>query len=560
MSDTENVLLAAVNSQFIHSNTAVYYLYQILIQNNIEADVKSFSINDDKHDILSEILESKPKVVCFSCYIWNISYVYDLCKALRRIDKKIKIILGGPEVTYEPAEAFIQSGADLLVLGEGESVIVSAVLAMLNDEWPTCPGCYYESEGTIINTGIAVTDELGKIPSPFTDFMMEKERNKLIYYEASRGCPFNCIYCLSSATTGVRYFPLERIFSDLNTILRYSLKVVKFTDRSFNANQVRTLEILDFLKNVKTETCFHLEIFPAGLTDKVTETLAIMPKGRVQLEAGIQSVNPITLEASGRIQDAIKAISNMKKLTGNENMHIHLDLIAGLPFEGLESFENSFNKTIDAKPHVLQVGFLKLLKGTTARNIEGYEYEDSPPYEVLVTPWLTFIELSEIKQIEKLIDLFYNTGRFRTYLAYMHEKAGNPYHVYKELALYLNENNFSLKGISKKNKYAALAGFADKDSIAIEHLRYDYMTSYSSKDIPEFLGETFSKEMVFEHLKNDAIVREVFAEQEITSPKKLYKMCNVSRFNYGKESVVFFFNYSCRDKVTDLYSAIPIQI
>ncbi len=560
MSATKNVLLAAVNSKFIHSNTAVYYLRQILVQNNIEADVKSFSINDEKHDILSGILESKPKVVCFSCYIWNITYVYDLCNALRKIDKKIKIIIGGPEVTYEPAEALNQSGADLIVRGEGESVIVSAVQAMLNDELPKCVGCYYKSDGNIIDTGIAVTNDLGKIPTPFTEFMMEKEQNKLIYYEASRGCPFNCVYCLSSATKGVRYFPIERIFSDLKAVLSYSPKVVKFTDRSFNANQPRTLEILGFLKNIKTETCFHLEIFPAGLTDKVIEDLAGMPKGRVQLEAGIQSVNPITLEASGRIQDAIRAISNMKQLMENENMHIHLDLIAGLPFEGLKSFENSFNKTIEAKPHVLQLGFLKLLKGTAARKIEGYEYEDSPPYEVLANPWLTFMELNEIKQIEKIIDLFYNTGRFRTHLIYMHQKASSPYDFYKELAQYLIKNNISLKGISKMNKYAALAGFADGDSTAIEYLRYDYMSSYSSKDIPDFLGVSFTKEMVFEYLKNDGNVRMQFPEQEKASPKKLYKMCNISRFAFGKELVVCFFKYDYRDKVTGLFPANSIQI
>lgn len=560
MLDIKNVLLVAVNSKYIHSNTAIYYLYEILAQNKIEAEVKSFSINDDIHDALSEIIQNKPKVVCFSCYIWNISFIYDLCNSLKKIDKEIKIILGGPEVTYEPGEALKNCTADLLVRGEGETVIVGAVKSMLNNDQPTVKGCYYKSDKSIIDTGIAVTEELGAIPTPYTAFMMEKENNKLIYYEASRGCPFNCIYCLSSATTGVRYFPLERVFKELKTIISYSPKVIKFTDRSFNSNQPRTLNILSFLENLKTETCFHLEIFPGGLTEKVMNALKGMPKGRVQLEAGIQSINPVTLEASGRIQDAIKAISNMQQLMIGENMHIHLDLISGLPYEGIESFENSFNKTIYAKPHVLQVGFLKLLKGTAARNIKGYKYDDSPPYEVLSTPWLTFSELSEIKQIEKIIDLFYNTGRFRTYLEYMHKKSGNPFGFYKEFVNYLVENKISLKAISRENKYSALVGFSKNDNVAIEHLRYDYMSSYSSKNIPEFLGKAFSKEIVFEYLKNDENIQEVLENHEKISSKKLYKKRNIGQFKFENESVVYLFNYDYRDKVTDLFSAISIQI
>ncbi len=561
MSDNGKVLLAAVNSQFIHSNTAVYYLRGELVSDGFDADIKSFSINDDKLDILNEILHSNPKVVCFSCYIWNISMIYELCADIKKIDKGIRIVLGGPEVTYEPKEALNKSGADLIIRGEGETVISGAVRELLKGLCPDLTGCFYKSNRQIHDRGIAKTNDLNTIITPFTDYMMQREEGKLIYYEASRGCPFNCIYCLSSASTGVRVFPLDRVFSDLNIILKYKPQIVKFTDRSFNTNEKRTIEILDFIKKTDTETCFHMEIFPDGLTENTMKTLEGMPPGRVQLEAGIQSVNIDTLKASGRPQDPDKALANMRRLLKPGNMHIHLDLIAGLPNEDMESFKKSFNATINTGPHMLQVGFLKLLKGTAARDIEGYAYEENAPYEVLSTPWLSFESLSEIKQVSRCIDMFYNTRRFKEYLAYMHEKTENPYEFYKNLNGYLIENRINLKGISRIHKYAALAGFANGDSFAIECLRYDFMSSYSSKAIPGFLGEGYvSKERIFSYLKDENMRMKYFPQKTGYSPKKLYKSCNFGIFNFGSGPEVYIFKYDSRDKVTGLFPAIQFKI
>ena len=561
MPDSNKVLLAAVNSQFIHSNTAVYYLRRILVRDGFDADVKSFSINDEILDILNEILTGKPAVICFSCYIWNINLIYGLCRDIKKINSRIKIVLGGPEVTYESAEALEKSGADLIIRGEGEAAILGAVRGLMTGAYPDIPGCFYKANGKIIDKGITKIKDLETIITPFTDYMMNREKGKLIYYEASRGCPFNCIYCLSSANNGVRYFPLERVFSDLNAILEYNPQIIKFTDRSFNSNEGRTLEILAFIGKTETKTCFHLEIFPAGLTEKIMKALEDMPPGKVQLEAGIQSVNLSTLKASGRLQDPEKALSNMRRLLVSGNMHIHLDLIAGLPYEGIESFKTSFNETLITGPHMLQVGFLKLLKGTAARNVDGYIYEENPPYEVLATPWLTFGELSQIKQISGCIDMFHNTGRFRTFLSYMYEKSRNPYEFYKNLFAYLAKKKISLKGISRNHKYEALAGFAGDDSLAVEHLRYDFMSSYSSKDIPDFLGDhSFPKEMVFAFLKDENNCRYFFPARTGESPKKLYKSCNIGAFDFGNGLETYLFKYFARDKVTGLFSAILLHI
>jgi len=561
MSDSSKVLLAVVNSQFIHSNTAVYYLRGILVRDGFNADVKSFSINDEILDILNEILSGNPAVICFSCYIWNISLIYGLCRDIKKINSEIKIILGGPEVTYESAEALEKSGADLIIRGEGEAVISGAVRGLVAGTYPDIIGCFYKTNGKTIDKGIAKIKDLETVITPFTDYMMNREKGKLIYYEASRGCPFNCIYCLSSASTGVRYFPLERVFSDLNAILEYNPKIIKFTDRSFNTNEKRTLEILAFLGKTGTETCFHLEIFPAGLTENIMKAFEDMPPGRVQLEAGIQSVNLSTLKASERLQDPEKALSNMSRLLVSGNMHIHLDLIAGLPYEGVESFKTSFNETLITGPHMLQVGFLKLLKGTAARNMEGYIYEENPPYEVLATPWLTFSELSQIKQVSGCVDMFHNTGRFRTFFSYMHEKSGNPYEFYKNLLAYLAKNKVSLKGISRTHKYEALAGFAGDDSLALERLRYDFMSSYSSKEIPDFLGgRSFSKEKVFTFLKDESNRMDFFPARTKESPKKLYKSCNIGAFDFGNGLETYLFKYSARNQVTGLFPAIPLYI
>lgn len=502
-----------------------------------------------------------PQIVGFSCYIWNISIIYELCNDLRKINPDIKILLGGPEVTYEPEEALQKSGADIIVRGEGEEVIIEAVRLLQQEGHADCPGLYYKKNGQITDTGIAVTKDLSEVPTPFTEYMMQREKGRLIYYEGSRGCPYNCIYCLSSATTGVRYFPLNRVFSDLDSILKYNPKTVKFTDRSFNTNESRTLAILEYLMKLDTDTCFHLEIFPAGLTKKVMTHLAHMPVGRVQLEAGIQSVNPHTLEASGRNQDADKALANMKCMTKSQNMHIHLDLIAGLPYEDLDSFRNSFNKTLDAAPHMLQLGFLKLLKGTTARSIPGYESENSPPYEVLSTPWLSFEELSEIKTIEKCVELFYNTGRFKSYLSYMHNKSASPYSFYKNLTDYLNSSGSSLTAISRDGKYLALADFSKYEKIALEHLRYDYMISYSSKTIPKALGESgIEKDQLFSFLKIEDNRSRYFSEFTDSSPKKLYKICAMGEFDFGLGREVFLFKYNNRNPVTGLYEKFSVQI
>lgn len=560
MSDYIKVLLVAVNSKYIHSNTAVYYLLNVLINSGVEASVECFSVNEDKRHIVSKIIAYNPEVVCFSCYIWNIGMIHNICSDIRKIKPHIKILLGGPEVSFETEEVLRRSGVECIIRGEGETVIAGAVEALIKDEKPNIKGCAYIIENKYIDNGYALTENLDLIPSPYNIQMLEKEKGRLIYFESSRGCPFNCIYCLSSTTKGVRNFSLERVFMELDIILEYNPSTIKFTDRSFNIDENRTIKIFEYLMKKETETCFHLEIFPSGLTEYVMEKLVAMPHGRVQIEAGIQSVNEKTLKKAGRYQDSAKALSNMKRLIDAGNTHVHLDLIAGLPGEDHDSFMISFNKTMDISPHMLQIGFLKLLKGTKARKLEGYIYEDSPPYEVLSNPELTFNDLVRIKSVSECVDLFYNTGFFKSYFTYMHARYKNTYMLYDELSEFMRKKGYSTKGISRDNKYRVLFEFSEKDIDAAEFLRFDYLSAYKSKKTPSFLGGTVvSKENIFRFLKNNKNLIKYMPRHKNKSPKELFKLCNIGTFCFSSGKKTYLFDYREKSKVTGLYRSRIIR-
>lgn len=558
---TDKILLTAINSKYIHSNTAVYYLYNILNNSGFNVETISFTVNESKDDILGEIIMQQPEVVCFSCYIWNISLVYELCSDLRKINNKIKIILGGPEVSFSSKDAWEKSGADCIIRGEGENVFVRAVDMILSRNMQKTNGCFYMENGKEIDGGYAMTPELDSIPSPFNSYMKQKEQGKLIYYEASRGCPFSCIYCLSSAFKGVRYFSDERIFSDIAKILEFKPSTVKFTDRSFNIHIKKTIKILDFLAELETETCFHLEIYPAQLNEKVIEKLKSMPRGRIQIEAGIQSTNKKTLEMSGRPQDSEKALKNIEEIAKTKNIHIHLDLIAGLPGEDIKSFKQSFNRTIKAKPHMLQLGFLKLLKGTKAREIKGYQYSDMPPYEVISNPWISYKELLEIKEVAKCVDNFYNSGRFVKFVSYMHDIFDLPYEFYNRTAQHIRAKGRNLKGMSVNDKYLIMFEMAQGDKMALEMLRYDYMKSSISRKLPDFLGKKNIKDaQLFTFLRKTGNIETYLPGYTGMSAKKIFKKCVIEKFNFPDGNPTYLFDYGNKDPVTGLYPSIKIKL
>jgi len=544
---SDEITLVSLNSRYIQSNTAVYYLYELLSSEGFECRVMNHTINEDIHHVLGSIMESKPKVICFSGYIWNIGMVYKLCSLIRKINKDIFIVLGGPEVSYVPGEALEKSRADLIIRGEAETIAGPAVQGLLKGEMPDIPGLYYRDGKVIVDTGYAITENLDEVPNAFTDFMMSTEKDKLIYYESSRGCPFNCIYCLSSATKGVRYMSLERVFSDIKAIINHKPRVVKFTDRSFNSNQDRAVELLDFIDGLETGTCFHLEIYPGTIGKALMDRLISMKPGRIQVEAGIQSVDDNVLLNSGRPQDPEKALDNLVKLVDSGKMHVHADLIAGLPGDSKSSFKDSFNRTVLAFPHKMQVGFLKLLKGTAARELRGYEYEDEAPYEVISSDSMVYSELQEIREVADVFDRTYNSGLFTEYFKYILSECSDPYEFFRELTLLMKQKGIRGRGISANDRYELLASLNEDDE-ALNRLGYDFLCSSKSKIMPSSLGgKILSKSHTFDLLKKEA---EKSPDMEA---RKLYKHCTIAEFVIGGSKTTYLFDYSKKDPSTGLF-------
>ncbi|MBN2851991.1 MAG: DUF4080 domain-containing protein [Clostridia bacterium] len=532
------IKLIAINSKFIHTNTAVWYLHYSLEKYNMNSEVMTFTVNDDYDEVLRGIIKDLPDIVCFSCYIWNIERIYELIEDIRKVSPGTKIVLGGPEVSFDCESVLRKTEADLIIRGEGE-LVISPVLS-----GDRSFGCAYLENGKYIDRGHAVVDDLNEIPFIFTEEMLEKEKNRIIYYESSRGCPYHCIYCLSSTLTGVRYLDTDRVLKELLMLSKSGVRQIKFVDRTFNLNNERTLGILNFIKNLDTNINFHLEIYPAALSEKIMTCLGEIKAGRVQIEAGIQSTNQKVLDYSKRNQNPALALSNSKLIIEKGNIHVHLDLLAGLPYEDKHSFINSFNETIKVRPHVLQLGFLKLLKGTHARNEKGYTARNKAPYEILETPWLSFIELGEIKKVEQVLEIYYNSGKFIRTMSYMLDHSKSSYHSFLSLAQAIGETG----NVNETDRYKALYDFLGKDKIK-EYLRFDYMATHSSKSIPEFLKNEYdSKEQSFAYFK-----------KEKKEAREWVKHTNISTFHM-EETTTWLFDYRKKDSVTGTFTFERIEL
>jgi len=537
------IKIIAINSKFIHINSAVWYLHYSLKTNNINSSVESYSINDQYDNVLRGVLTSNPNIVCFSSYIWNIEYILKLVNDIKNINSNIKIILGGPEVSFDSEQVLKNNAIDLIIRGEGENVISQII------KGDTSYGCAFIKDGKYIDNGYAIVKDLNDIPFIFTEEVLGVEKNKIMYYESSRGCPYNCIYCLSSTLNGVRYLDIERVFKELLILSQSDIKQIKFVDRTFNLNEKRSVAILKYINGLKCDINFHLEIYPASLSQKTMECLLEMKKGRVQIEAGIQSTNKKTLDYSKRFQDSTKALNNIKKIIVNGNIHVHLDLIAGLPYEDKSLFIKSFNETIETRPHMLQLGFLKLLRGTKAREIEGYVAQNLAPYEILKTPWLSFNDMSEIKLVEYTLNMFYNTNKFIKIMKYMLDRSENAYMLFLNIAKYINVQYEKDHKLSEFDKYEILFKISDEEKIIKELLRFDYMATHKSKSMPYFLNdEDKIKDKIFKY----------FMKQNMNA-KTMYKNTNISIFHF-KQETTYLFDYREVNRVTKVFKYKKIKL
>ena len=501
------ILYCGISSRYIHTMPAGWFLSEYLSSCGIEINEIYHNVNESYDNILNNIIEIKPDKLLLSVYIFNVEFVKKLIKDIRHNLKNTIIIVGGPEVDKN-------LDADHIVYGEGER----ALLKLLT-----------EGGGReIYEEPIACLDDL---PSPYTTSRLIESRNKLVYYESSRGCPFKCSYCMAGMTKGVRNFSLDRVKSDLVKIVDSGAKVVKFTDRTFNANRERTDEILRYIKDTfsNINICFHFEVGGDLFQQSTLDILQSMPVGLVQMEAGVQTLNPMSLKAINRVFDKRVFGDNISKIISYGNIHMHLDLIAGLPMDDLDSFKQSFNEVIALQPHMLQLGFLKMLKGTPIR--EDYKAEFAPiaPYEIISTPHMSEEDLKELKAVELMVDKLYNRGKFSNTLKFLLSNYDSPYDMYFNISKYLS-NIGVVKGSQEVDYYNGLLRMSNNEEVVRDYLRYDYLITNNSKVIPHILRAQHSEEFKLFNAQNKP-TRTVFYEEFKYLPS-LSKGRYIVRFDY----------------------------
>jgi len=496
------VLLTTLNSKHIHSNLAIRYLYSFCKEEFPELELREFTINQDPDYCLAEIYKGDYQVACFSCYIWNITETLRLINNLKKVQPNLIIVLGGPEVSFDPEVALQHNPAvDYIILGEGEITFQELLRYLVKKQGKIeeLLGLAYRKGSQVQLTGTRplITD-LGRLPFPYEKRDIASLKNKIIYYESSRGCPFGCSYCLSSTIHGVRFFPLERVKRDLQFFLDAKVKQVKFVDRTFNVKKSHSLEIMRYLyAHDNGYTNFHFEITADLLDEETLEFLKDVRPGLFQFEIGVQSTNPATLQAIRRRMDFQKLKMVVERLAGYKNIHLHLDLIAGLPYEGFKSFKNSFDQVYALKPDNLQLGFLKFLKGTSIREereLHGYVYRDEPPYEVLANRYIGFGEMLRLKGMEAMLELYYNSHHFDYSLAYlMHNIYQSPAGFFEDFSRYWEEQGLHHAAHNQIELYKILLDFFRYRSfpgqkLFAEVLKLDYLCRHKSP-LPPFLPQ-----------------------------------------------------------------------
>lgn len=455
------VLLAAINAKYIHSNLGIYslktYGEKMLKEWGLAEEAKvslsEYTINHQMEQILQDIYKRKPDVIGFSCYIWNISYVKMILADIKKVLPDVKIWAGGPEVSYH-AEAFLKEepAVDLVMMGEGEITFAHFLKALLEGEaLKQVPGLMLRNDdGTFTDTGFRQVMDMSQIPFPYAFMDMKELEHRIIYYESSRGCPFSCAYCLSSIDKKLRFRSLDLVLPELEWFLQAKVPQVKFVDRTFNCKKSHAMAIWQYIRDHDNGiTNFHFEI-AADLLDKdELDLLSTMRPGLVQLEIGVQSTNEKTLETIRRKTDIGEIRQITAAINSWHNIHQHLDLIAGLPWEDIESFKKSFNDVYKMEPEQLQLGFLKVLKGSYMEELIpdcDLLYSTAPPYEVLQTKWLSYGDVLELKDIEEMTEVHYNSRQFTCTLKELEKEFNTPYEMFSFMAGYYNKNHLS--GIS----------------------------------------------------------------------------------------------------------------
>ena len=550
----EKIVLVGINSQFIHTNLAIRYLKSYVEKySDLKIDIYESNINNQIQSIMTDLFNLNADHYIFSTYIWNKEYVFRIIKELKKIMPNITITLGGPEVSYNAKESLLENTSiDFILVGEGEKVILNFLtnddknqkgVASLKDNEYTYTG----DENPIENLDV--------IPFPYSEDEL-KENIKILYYESSRGCPFSCSYCLSSIDKGVRYLSLDRVKNDLQKFLDSGVELLKFVDRTYNLKKDRYLGIWEYLlENYKEGITFHFEINANIFDEEVIEFLKKIPEGYFQFEIGVQSINKETMDSINRRNLLERLRTNIKAIS--KNIHLHVDLIAGLPYDTYESFKDSFDYVYDLESEMIQLGFLKILSGTKiSREIEKYEYKyiEFPPYEVLSNCFIKYEELIKLKNIEKMLDYYYNSEKFKNSVKYIIDNHYNrPFDFFEDISKYYYESK--LLGIGHKTvgifnhlvKFFEKQKF-DKIEIFIEYLKLDYLLLGKPGLYPEW----------FISHKNKDKYNDIIIGKKYSSVREGYKKTEFEKFSYDvikneKKEIEIFFDYSNKKTKIEIF-------
>ena len=541
------ILLAACNAKYIHSNLAVYNLKSCSGEYSSRVVVKEYTINQIRDDILKDIYLEQPDVVCFSCYIWNISFVRELVPDLKKILPQVEFWAGGPEVSYDAVEFLKKNPAFFgVMVGEGEETFHELAGYYIERKPETLSGIRGvafrdENKGRdIVHTGWRELMDLSKVPFAYSN--LTEFKNRIIYYESSRGCPFSCSYCLSSIDKKLRFRDIELVKKELQFFIDNKVPQVKFVDRTFNCKHDHAMEIWRYItENDNGITNFHFEISADLLRAEELALMKTMRPGLIQLEIGVQSTNPQTIKAIRRTMDFEKLKGIVEQIHSFGNIHQHLDLIAGLPYGGYDSFHKSFCDVYALRPEQFQLGFLKVLKGSYMMEMTGeYQilYKDREPYEVLSTAWLTYGEILRLKMVESMVEVYYNSGQFKNTLVFLEKYFDDPFRMYEALGRFYEKKGYSEISHSRMRRYEILMEFAGEQ-----------------KEIP---SEALSDVMLLDlYLRENLKSRPSFASDQkpyerliwdYRKAKKIPKTAHIEVFRDGKK---LLFDYTDRDPLTN---------
>lgn len=585
------VLLTAINAKYIHSNLAVYSLKSYASCYAQEVEIAEYTINQNVDDILMDLYKKAPDVLCFSCYLWNITYVGQLLMELKKILPDVQLWLGGPEVSYNAAQVLkTYPQVDGIMCGEGEETFLELldyyhgkiknlkeIKGITFRMWKTSPDFMdsVENESTgkqIIKNEIAESEivetpwrevmDLSKVPFVYED--MEKFRNKIIYYESSRGCPFSCSYCLSSIDKCLRFRDLELVKRELQAFIDAEVPQVKFVDRTFNCKHEHAMAVWSYLaEHDRGKTNFHFEVAADLLNEQELSLIESMRPGLIQLEIGVQSTNPDTISEIHRTMKFEEVKRIVARIHARGNVHQHLDLIAGLPYEDYTSFRSSFNDVYSLHPEQLQLGFLKVLKGSFMHeNVDKYGllYQERPPFEVLSTKWLPYSDVIRLKGIEEMVEVYYNSGQFVNTLTELEKHFPDAFSIYEELSRYYEKNQLHMLNHSRITRYEVMYQFVleydrENEETYRNTLTVDLYLRDNVKNRPDFAGEeTVSKEEAAQFYDIEAQEHRYLQGYEQFDRRQLRKMTHLEKVG-GK---LLLFDYRNRDILTNQAKIIYI--